>query len=428
MIEVIYDRYLRGGGVVTTDSRNCPEGSVFFALKGENFNGNKYALGALEAGCSCAVVDEAEYAIDDRFVLVDDVLSALQALAKHHRIVLGKPIIGITGTNGKTTTKELVAAVLKEKYAIHYTQGNLNNHIGVPLTLLQMREEHEIVIVEMGANHPGEIKTLVEIACPNVALITNVGMAHLEGFGSLEGVMRTKKEMYDFVAVAGGFIFRNADNEKLAAMAGEIPARLYSLTDEQVEVYGQVAERSTMLAMRVRMGDEWMDVQTHLIGAYNAENVLAAVAMGYAFGLTLDEVKRGLEGYVPQNNRSMLMDTGKNRVVVDAYNANPTSMRAAIGNFLSMGYAHGVMILGDMLELGDQSAAAHAEVVALLEAQDAVNVLLVGSCFMGCESRFKQFATVDDLNAYLQGNSIEGCDVLVKGSRGVRLERVVEYL
>ena len=424
--------------IICTDSRVCPEGSIFFALKGDNFNANAFALSALEKGCAFAVVDEPEFAIDERFILVENVLESLQQLAAYHRKQLGTRIIGITGTNGKTTTKELIAAVLKEKYNILYTQGNLNNHIGVPLTLLQLKPEHQLAIIEMGANHPGEIKMLCEIACPNHGIITNVGKAHLEGFGSFEGVKKTKAELYEYIFEHGKNIFINKDNEHLVEMATNVGfeidkahVREYSLDPENwvCYIYGQITGCSPFLEMEctIDLFDKF-NVKTKLIGAYNAENVLAAVAIGEYFGLEKNEIKSGLEKYVPQNNRSQLTVTNRNKLVVDAYNANPTSMQAAILNFAQMEVEHKTLILGDMLELGEQSAKEHQNVVDLLQQNKFENVLLVGNEFKNTNHSFEIFNDVNELIVFLEENPIDGNYILIKGSRGIKLEKVLASL
>ena len=424
--------------IICTDSRVCPEGSIFFALKGDNFNANAFALSALEKGCAFAVVDEPEFAIDERFILVENVLESLQQLAAYHRKQLGTRIIGITGTNGKTTTKELIAAVLKEKYNILYTQGNLNNHIGVPLTLLQLKPEHQLAIIEMGANHPGEIKMLCEIACPDHGIITNVGKAHLEGFGSFEGVKKTKAELYEYIFEHGKNIFINKDNEHLVEMATNVGfeidkahVREYSLDPENwiCYIYGQITGCSPFLEMEctIDLFDKF-NVKTKLIGAYNAENVLAAVAIGEYFGLEKNEIKSGLEKYVPQNNRSQLTVTNRNKLVVDAYNANPTSMQAAILNFAQMEVEHKTLILGDMLELGEQSAKEHQNVVDLLQQNKFENVLLVGNEFKNTNHSFEIFNDVNELIVFLEENPIDGNYILIKGSRGIKLEKVLASL
>lgn len=424
--------------VICTDSRNCIAGSLFFALKGENFNANAYALSALEKGCSYAIVDETEYVIDERFILVDNVLESLQQLATYHRKQLGTSIVGITGTNGKTTTKELIASVLSEKYDTLFTQGNLNNHIGVPLTLLQLKPKHQIAVIEMGANHPGEIKILTEIACPDYGIITNVGKAHLEGFGSFEGVKKTKAELYDYILKSGKAIFINKDNENLMEMAtksgfeiNKANVREYSLDPENrtCYIYGQVTSCSPFLKMECTIDlFNKFKVNTKLIGVYNAENVLAAVAIGEFFGLDKKLIKKGLEKYKPQNNRSQLSVTKNNKLVVDAYNANPTSMRAAILNFAQMQVEQKTLILGDMLELGEQSNLEHQNIVDLLQQNSFENVLMVGKDFKKTRNLYQCFEDVSGLVDYLQKNPIRGNYVLIKGSRGIKLEKVLSEL
>ena len=339
---------------VTTDSRDCPEGSIFFALKGESFNGNQFAMKALESGCAYAVIDEADYLVegDDRLILVEDCLKTLQLLANYHRRRLGTPIIGITGTNGKTTTKELIATVLKKKYNVLYTQGNFNNHIGVPKTLLKLRPEHEMAVVEMGANHPGEIDTLVHIAEPDYGLITNVGKAHLEGFGSFEGVIRTKGELYAFLRNRlNSKVFLHGDNSNLSKIVGEIPVVKYGSDNVNSDyfVQGEVVECAPYLTFQWKQSDSaWHRVETHLIGSYNIDNMLAAATIGLYFGVTLEEVNDALASYIPQNNRSQLDVTAHNHLIIDAYNANPTSMMAALKNFREMKVEHKFALLGDM--------------------------------------------------------------------------------
>jgi len=423
--------------IICTDSRVCPSGSLFFALKGDNFNANAFALSALEKGCAYAVVDDAEFAIDDRFILVENVLESLQELAAYHRKQLGTKIIGITGTNGKTTTKELMAAVLKEKYAILYTQGNLNNHIGVPLTLLQLKPEHQYAIIEMGANHPGEIKFLCGIACPDYGIITNVGKAHLEGFGSLEGVMKTKAELYDYISESGKLIFMNTGNPLLQTMAAgsgitqpdkKIGYSLNAEDKDAVYIAG-ITDCSPFLHLRWnKKGNEPKEIQTHLIGAYNAENVLAAITIGDHFGVSNEQIKNGLENYIPQNNRSQLTVTEHNKLVVDTYNANPTSMRAAILNFAQMEVPEKTLILGDMFELGAQSEEEHQNIVNLLQQNSFKNVLLVGKDFKKTQNSFHSFEFVSELIDYIRENPIRDNYILIKGSRGIKLERILASL
>lgn len=423
--------------IICTDSRNCPKGSMFFALKGDNFNANAFAITALENGCAVAVVDEPQYAIDERFILVDNVLKSLQDLATYHRKQFSIPVIGITGTNGKTTSKELIASVLAEKYNVLFTQGNLNNHIGVPLTLLQLNQEHEIAVIEMGANHQGEIKVLAEIACPDYGIITNVGKAHLEGFGSFEGVMNTKAELYDYIASSGQIIFINADNEFLTKMAEKSTILKadkyvdYTQNEQKKDAYvtGKLISCSPFLEMECSTEKSAVfQIKTKLIGSYNAENVLSAVAIGHYFKLNNSEIKTGLENYVPKNNRSQLTITERNQIVVDAYNANPTSMRAAILNFAQMNVADKVLILGDMFELGKDSDSEHQAIVELLKQNGFKNVLLVGQDFKNTQNPYTCFENSDALASLLEKEPISGSFILLKGSRGVKLEKVLAKL
>lgn len=382
---------------VSTDTRNLPAGCVFFALHGERFDGNKFAQQALESGASLAVIDNPEYALPEGTLLVPNTLLALQELARAWRRELGLPIIAITGTNGKTTTKELLATVLSTKYNLHYTQGNLNNQIGVPLTLLQITRAHEMAIVEMGASHPGDIKELVDIAEPNYGLITNVGRAHLEGFGSFEGVQQTKKELYDYLREHQGFIFRNTDNPYLAQMAGDLKTVAYTTGT--------------------------MPSGTNLVGEYNAENVSAAICVGEYFGISREQALEAICQYVPTNNRSQAMQTANNHLIVDAYNANPTSMQAAINAFKGDTY-----ILGAMRELGEYSHLEHQNVVNMLAERKAENVFLVGEEYMQTTSPYPVFENVDYLHKYLQDNPLKDKNILLKGSRSTKMEKLLDIL
>ena len=391
---------------VSTDTRNLPAGCVFFALHGERFDGNKFAQQALESGASLAVIDNPEYALPEGTLLVPNTLLALQDLARAWRRELGLPIIGITGTNGKTTTKELLATVLSTKYHLHYTQGNLNNQIGVPLTLLQITRAHEMAIVEMGASYPGDIKELVDIAEPNYGLITNVGRAHLEGFGSFEGVQQTKQELYDYLVAHNGTIFRNADNPYLAAMennATQLYTTLYNAT--------QLYTTGTMPS------------GTNLVGEYNAENVSAAICVGEYFGISHEQALAAIRQYVPTNNRSQAMQTTKNQLIVDAYNANPTSMQAAINAFKGDTY-----ILGAMRELGEYSHLEHQNIVNMLAERKADMVYLVGAEYMQTTSPYPVFESVEMLHQYLEEHPLEGKNILLKGSRSTQMEKLLDIL
>jgi len=415
--------------IAVTDSRNVCSDSIFFSLKGANFNGNKFALSTLEKGCRYAIVDEKEYAIDDRFILVDDVLTCLQNLAREHRRQLGIPILAITGTNGKTTTKELVNEVLKKKYKTLATQGNFNNHIGVPLTLLSMDSDTEFGIVEMGANHSGEIKLLCEIAEPNYGIITNVGKAHLEGFGSFEGVKRTKKELFDYLSKHDGEVFVNCENEHLIGMLNEQKSLFYGNSEKAFsKARFLTAEPKLIIELRSPIGKLY--IKTHLIGAYNFENVLAAVTLGRYFKIDEIAIKQALENYQPSNNRSQMMKTDKNVLFLDAYNANPTSMRAAIENFASMKMKNKFLILGDMLELGEDAENEHLDLLNLLNEKELFNTLLVGNIFSNLSSsyNFESFESVDKLLTYIKRLELKDKYILIKGSRGIKLEKLIEQL
>lgn len=419
--------------VVTTDSRDCPEGSIFFALKGASFNGNKFAAAALQQGCAFAVVDEPEYCAqgDERYILVDDVLRAFQLLARHHRRTLGTRIVGITGTNGKTTTKELMAAVLGEKYNVLYTLGNFNNDIGVPKTLLRLKPEHQVAVVEMGASHPGDIKTLVELVEPDLALITNVGMAHLQGFGSFEGVVKTKGELYDFMRQSKrGKVFVDANNPHLMGIVQGLDLVKYGTpASDGLFVGGKVVSAAPFLRFTwQREGGEWNEVQTHLVGAYNVLNMLAAISVGLYLGVSADEANRALANYVPSNNRSQLEETAHNKLIMDAYNANPTSMSVALNNLNDMEVPHKMAILGDMLELGAASIEAHQAIVDQLSRLSLDEVWLVGPEFARTRCAFRKFNDVDEVIAQLQNQCPEGRYILVKGSHGIRLDKLSQCL
>ncbi|KAA6332041.1 UDP-N-acetylmuramoyl-tripeptide--D-alanyl-D-alanine ligase [termite gut metagenome] len=419
---------------VTTDSRHCPEGSLFMALKGESFDGNTFAAQALNDGCAYAVIDEPRYAVegDSRYILVEDSLDALQQLAHYHRRQMGTKVIGITGTNGKTTTKELMATVLSQSYNVLYTLGNLNNHIGVPLTLLRLTKEHDFAIIEMGANHLGEINTLATIADPDYGIITNVGKAHLEGFGSFEGVIRTKGELYEYLRKKGKTsIFIWNDNPYLRNMAWDIPQIAYG-TGDSLYINGQVAGNSPLLAFKWKNSNDGVpyQVQTQLIGAYNLPNALAAITVGFFFGVNPEKINKALEAYIPQNNRSQLKKTAANTLIIDAYNANPTSMAAALENFKNMSAPHKVVILGDMRELGTESAAEHQKVIDYMDTCHFEQVFLVGENFAATRHTYISYMNVQELIAAFQTSArpITGKTILIKGSNGVKLGQVVEFL
>ena len=427
-ISILYN-YFKECGKVTTDTRNCPEGSMFIALKGETFNGNAFARQALEKGCRYAVVDEAEYADAPNIFLVDNCLETLQLLAREHRRALGTPIVGITGTNGKTTTKELIATVLQKRYKTLYTQGNLNNHIGVPLTLLGLTEEHEMAVVEMGANHPGEIRTLVHIAEPDCGLITNVGKAHLEGFGSFEGVVKTKSELYDYLrSKENAFIFLDKDNEVLCQASANLDGIGYGLESEGLYVKGKLHACAPFLAFEWEYEGVSHEVNTHLIGAYNVKNALAAIAVGCRFGVSAEAICEALNGYIPSNNRSQLTETADNHLIVDAYNANPTSMMAALENFRLMEVQNKVAVLGDMKELGEGSLDEHRKIVAFLGECGFERVVLVGAEFGKANVGLEHYPDVEAVKTLFAENKPVGKFVLIKGSNSMKLAQLKDIL
>ena len=431
---------------ITTDSRNCPEGSIFLALKGESFNGNQFAQSALEKGCAYAIIDEPEYKKDERFIVVKDCLQTFKDLAREHRRQFDMPMIGITGTNGKTTTKELIRAVLAECYSVIATEGNFNNDVGVPKTLFRLDDQAEIAVVEMGASHPGDIKTLVETAEPTCGLITNVGRAHLQGFGSFEGVCKTKGELYDFLIAHDCPIFVNRDNEYLMEMIAKSQQLIansqqpdiyyYGQSDNQdILICGEVVSCAPFLKFRWREQDadadytgEWMEVQTHLIGAYNLDNMLAAITVGYVNNVPFEQINHALANYVPTNNRSQLTETETNHLIVDAYNANPTSMAAAIDNFKRMEVSPKMAILGKMGELGDVSDEEHQKVVSQLENADFDEVWLVGEEFEKTSSKFRTFHDVEEVKTAIAQQQPQHKYILIKGSNSVKLFQLPELL
>ena len=444
-IKELYELYKKHP-CITTDSRDCPKGSIFLALKGESFDGNKFAVAALEKGCAYAIVDDKSVVSDgdDRMILVDDCLQTFKDLAREHRRQFDIPVIGITGTNGKTTTKELIAAVLQQKFNVLYTQGNFNNDVGVPKTVFQLTKEHEIAVIEMGASHPGDIKTLAETAEPTCGLITNVGKAHLQGFGSFEGVIKTKCELYDFLRTRkDGLIFLNADNDHLVDQIGDEDKLWISpySTDPEKQytcISGEIIACDPFLKFRWReplmtleeegRSTKWHKVQTQLIGSYNIDNLLAAIAVGINFGVDRKKICAALEGYVPSNSRSQMTVTEKNHLIVDAYNANPSSMHAALENFRLMQVEHKMVILGDMRELGEASAEEHQRVVDDLKTTDIEIVWLVGECFAKTDCNYRKFKDVDDVKATIAKEQPEGHYILIKGSNGTKLYQLPELL
>lgn len=435
---------------ITTDSRSCPEGSIFLALKGASFNGNDYAVSALEKGCSYAIIDEKRILdnleqqgkpdILKKLFLVDDCLQTYKDLAREHRRQFDIPVIGITGTNGKTTTKELIRAVLSECYNVMATEGNFNNDVGVPKTLFRLNEDHDIAVVEMGASHPGDIKTLVETAEPTCGLITNVGRAHLLGFGSFEGVCKTKGELYDFFRAHECPVFINRDNEHLMKMTdGLADIYYYGQSDNtDILIHGEVISCAPFLKFRWREQDhdagytsEWMEVQTHLIGAYNLDNMLAAITIGYVNNIPFEQINHALENYVPSNNRSQMTVTEHNHLVVDAYNANPTSMKAAIDNFKLMEVSPKMAVIGKMGELGDVSEEEHQKVVDMLADARFDKVWLVGDEYAATNRATltaQLFHDVEEVKAAIASDQPQGYYILIKGSNSNKLFELPDLL
>ena len=415
---------------VCTDSRNVIQNSIFFALKGAHFDGNRFALQALEQGAAYAVVDDPALPPHPRLILAKNVLKALQDLACMHRKKLNIPILAITGANGKTTTKELAAQVLSAKYNVSVTGGNLNNHIGVPLTLLQMKTTTQIGVVEMGASHPGEIAQLCRIALPNYGLITNIGKAHLQGFGSLEGVRKAKGELYEHLVKNSGVIFYNSDNPLLGEMIKKYQCKKiipYGIRENQAAML-PTDEIHPFLRLAVK---DFPEVNTHLVGSYNTDNVLAALAIGHTFGVPPHDAVAAINNYIPSNNRSQLLQTARHTVIIDAYNANPSSMAAAIDNFAQSHYANKCAILGDMLELGDSTATEHAHIISLLQQKSFTTVFLVGEYFRQANTghTFQSFADVETLKQHLHQHPLAPqTAVLLKGSHGIRLEELIAEL
>ncbi len=422
----LYDLFIHNPQI-TTDSRNCPKGSIFFALKGDKFDGNQYAGKALASGCVYAVIDNPDYYIGERTILVDNVLKTLQQLAHHHRKVLGLPIIGITGTNGKTTTKELLAAVLSTKFNLLYTEGNFNNHIGVPLTLLRLTHDHEMAVIEMGASHPGDIKELVDIVHPNYGIITNVGRAHLEGFGSFEGVIRTKGELYDYIRRSKGKLFIKKENEYLQSIAKGIEQITYGNGDDAF-ASGQVVSCDPFLVFNWKQQGKLHTVETHMIGSYNLDNVLAAVAVGRFFKIPAERISRAIAAYEPTNNRSQFKKTENNELIIDAYNANPSSMKVALDNFITMPVQPKAIILGDMRELGPTSDELHAEVVEQIKKGQFDKVFLCGEHFSKVGKEFSPFATTEAMTEELRRQPLKGYHILIKGSHSMGLEKLADIL
>lgn len=423
-IEEIYARYCESYKIVK-DTRDDVSNAMYISLKGASFDGNVYAMQALEKGANYAIIDDSSFLADKRMILVDDTLTCLQELARYHRKQLGLPIIALTGSNGKTTSKELISSVLKSQFNTHATQGNLNNHIGVPLTLLQLRKEHEIAVVEMGANHPGEIQSLCEIALPDYGYITNFGRVHLEGFGSLEGVIQSKTEMYrDLIS-----------REKQLFVNNEDPVQLEKSEGSKRVLFGKdIADPSIGFLDAdpfVCLEFNGHKVETQLIGAYNYSNIAAAMAIGYFFNVTEDKIISAVKNYVPSNNRSQILNKGKNKIILDAYNANPNSMEVAIDNLSGLTDPHKVAILGDMFEIGDTSIQEHQHIADLVSASQVDTIYLVGELFSQIkvsDSRIRQFDSIEPLKEHLRHRQYQDTTFLIKASRGMALERLTDCI
>ena len=433
-MEELYQIYKKCGSVVCTDTRNIIKGSLFIALKGSSFDGNMFAENAIESGAAYAVVDNKQIAgKSEKMYLVEDTLSALQQLATYHRQSVNFKVIALTGSNGKTTTKELLASVLAKKYRLHATMGNFNNHIGVPLTLLSVPSETEVVIVEMGANHSGEIALLAQIALPNEGIITNIGKAHLEGFGSIDGVLKAKTELFKLLKKSKGKIYFNNGDKKLNELKEEYSDNTILYNSKESGKYITQIDMSPYLHCDVSVGGKVYSINTHLMGEYNAENILAALTVGIENGIRPEICVEAIQKYIPQNNRSQLIDSGKNKIILDAYNANPTSMYKALSSFKKVSGKNKVIILGEMKETGGEERQIHSELVHFLKNEkDYEQVFLVGNIFLeisdSSDTKIKCFTNVESLLVHLTRESLSDKTILVKGSRTVKLEKVLELL
>lgn len=422
----LYQLYLQNPSV-QTDTRKLKKGDLFFALKGPNFNGNEFAKGALEAGAAFAIIDDPSYATDGRCIVVPDVLDALQALSNFHRRQFKIPFIAITGSNGKTTTKELVTTVLRKKFITYATEGNLNNHIGVPLTLLKINRDAEMAVIEMGANHQHEIESYCKIAAPTHGIITNCGKAHIEGFGGIEGVRKGKGELYDYIRQHGGTIFRNTDLEYLDGMAAGITKQVTYGSANALYI-GRPEMDDVFLKVAIDNAGKETVIHTQLVGDYNFPNVMVAAAVGLHFGIGLEAIQDAIARYSPDNSRSQWLQKGSNRIILDAYNANPTSMRAAIQNFAASGLQHKILWLGGMKEMGADEEKEHRELVEFIGRYNWENVILVGKEFAGLQHNYQRFDTSAEAAEYIRANAPANAAILIKGSRGSKMEVLLEAL
>jgi len=423
-IEYIHQQFLKSSGICI-DSRKVSPQCIFIAIKGENFDGNRFASDALQNGARLAIIDKPQYATNDRYILVKDTQDCLRDLATFHRLQFNIPVLAITGTNGKTTTKELTAAVLSGKFKVLSTQGNLNNHIGVPLTLLQLDAGHEIAVIEMGANHQGEIDVLCKIACPNAGIITNIGKAHLEGFGSFEGVVKAKSELYQYIKKSNGFVFVNVASKRLMKLSASLNKITYG-DDKAAYCYSKPVKKFPFVKLEISGFDQTID--TRLYGSYNFENLAAAACIGRHFGVTDVLIKQAIENYLPQNNRSQIIQKKSNTLYLDAYNANPSSMTEALQNFSLVQSENKTIIIGDMFELGSESRREHQKIIDLIVELEFNFVVLIGPDFYETENEFFKFHNTEAACQYLLKQPVKNTSVLLKGSRGMQLEKLVDYL
>lgn len=423
-IESLYELYLRNPSI-QTDTRRLKPGDMFFALKGDTFNGNQFARQAIDAGAACAVIDEPEFFLEGKTILVEDVLKTLQALARYHREQFSIPFIAITGSNGKTTTKELVHAVLATKYKTATTEGNLNNHIGIPLTLLTIKADAEIAVIEMGANHRKEIAGYCEYAQPTYGVITNCGKAHLGGFGGEEGVRRGKGELFDYLRAHGGTAFVMWDYDYLRSMSHDI-ARIIKYGTAGADLEGHTVKNEPFLEVEITKGADTGLIKTKLVGDYNLPNVLLAVAIGKHFKVPDEQIRSAIEDYQPSNSRSQLLQSGSNQVILDAYNANPSSMKLAIENFARLQAPSRVLVLGAMAELGDSSLAEHKAIIDLIGQTAWEKVVLVGGDFLKIPHPYISFSHSEEAKKWFQQQAFEHTHILIKGSRSMKMEKILE--
>jgi len=430
-IEELYEKY-KSNPVVCTDTRNITRGCIFFALKGTNFNGNTFAENALANGASYAVIDEPEFKKDERYMVVQDVLNSLQHLANFHRRQLKCPVLAITGSNGKTTTKELISRVLAKKYRVHFTRGNLNNHIGVPLTLLSAPADTEMLVVEMGANHQKEIETLCAIAMPDYGIISNVGKAHLEGFGGFEGVKKGKGELYEFLSLHHGYVFVNGNNPHLAEMIREknVKQKIVYGTGDSFDCNGTLLESFPFLKVKWNAGNHSGIINSQLVGEYNFENILAAACIGNHFNVDPLHIGEAIEEYIPDNSRSQVVKKGSNTILLDAYNANPSSMEAALKNFSMMEGKHKLVFLGEMAELGKESEQEHKQLVDLVTSLNFEKVIFVGKKFSALLNSQPNgyFESSAEAASWMKNQKISGATILIKGSRSSKMEVVMDSI